>query len=469
MPIAQAAAVRVEGADLVSGERAAAAHEFDGVVHLEPRAGDRYRPLAALVRVAVDDVGREGLVEAAEAHGERRLGEAVAREQRLGPQAAGRELLGEAAQRAGIDRLGAAPEHAHPREIPLRHLLRPGAPRGERVGEVRCERDGAARPVQGVEPDGGIAHEGQRGDERHADLVEDGTQHEADEPHVVVEGQPAHARIGAAVDLQPVAHDGPGVRAQASVRHLDPPRRRGAAGGELQERDVVRARIDGLARGSRGRLGAKILGGDDAAERRHPGRRAPQSVLELGGRRQVGGLGLVHDGREAASIRIELAERQRRGQGHGDDAGPRGAEKRGHEVPPVRHHDRETIPHSESERAQVSGAVHRLGPQPIPAQELFLPLGHDEREPLVGSAAARIERGDQIGVIECRHPGTLLTCGAPADRRARRKGWGWRDLCCRPRATVHGRRATCRHRGRVTRPGNWGSVWRLAKHEPRFR
>ena len=132
-------------------------------------------------------------------------------------------------------------------------------------------------------------------------------------------------------------------------------------------------------------------------EARHSGRRAPKNILELGGRGQIGGLGLVHDGREAASIRIELAERQRRGQGHGDDAGPRGAEKRRHEVLAVRHHDRETITHSESERAQVSGTVHRLGPQPVPAQEFFLSLGHDEREPLVGRAAARIERGDQIG------------------------------------------------------------------------
>jgi hypothetical protein len=40
VPIAETAAVRVEGADLVGGERAAAAHEFDGIVHLEPRAGD---------------------------------------------------------------------------------------------------------------------------------------------------------------------------------------------------------------------------------------------------------------------------------------------------------------------------------------------------------------------------------------------------------------------------------------------
>ena len=106
----------------------------------EPRRGGG-RPLAALVALAVDDVGRTGARRGpSKRHGQRRLGHAVAREQRLGR---GRPARTSRRSRAAcrVDRLGAAAERRASCERSQRAICsRPGALRGERVGEVRGER-----------------------------------------------------------------------------------------------------------------------------------------------------------------------------------------------------------------------------------------------------------------------------------------------------------------------------------------
>ena len=118
LPVAETLAVVVEGGDLVAGERAAAADELDRLVGLAageaagpPRAWPSRRGRVRRYRSRAARRDRE-------ADRERRLGHAVAREQCLGLEAARRELLDERAHRPGLDRLGAAAERAHARQVP---------------------------------------------------------------------------------------------------------------------------------------------------------------------------------------------------------------------------------------------------------------------------------------------------------------------------------------------------------------
>ncbi|MCE7990216.1 MAG: DinB family protein [Caldilinea sp. CFX5] len=105
----------------------------------------------------------------------------------------------------------------------------------------------------------------------------------------------------------------------------------------------------------------------------------------------------AHQGVEVA---VELAQGQRRVQGHGHDAGPHRGEEGGHEVFAVGHHHRQAVALLEAVLAQVRGAAHRFLAQPLEAEELLLLVAVEEGEALVGPALGLVQRGDEVRVVE---------------------------------------------------------------------
>ena len=94
-------------------------------------------------------------------------------------------------------RMGSAPQPA------TRHLSRVSPSRSigldaldaQGVGEVRRVRDGAAHAGERLQPGDRALQEQERRQEVHGHAVEERREHEADEPHVVVERQPRHRDV----------------------------------------------------------------------------------------------------------------------------------------------------------------------------------------------------------------------------------------------------------------------------------
>ncbi len=126
---------------------------------------------------------------------ERRLRQAVAGIEGRGPESARREGLGEAFERCRLDGLGADERDGPGGEVEGGALLRRDLANAQVVGEVGSAGDGRAVPADRIEPEEGILEErrGRHDDVRNAAV--DRREDAADEPHVVVGGQPEDAFV----------------------------------------------------------------------------------------------------------------------------------------------------------------------------------------------------------------------------------------------------------------------------------
>ena len=260
------------------GERSAGVVDDAGLVlrqlaprrdELEGRGVARGRGLRPSVRL--EGPARDAVHLRAAAHGrerepDRALGEAVDRHHGLRPEAAGRETSGEALHRARADRLGAVQGCTPGGEIESLERLVRDAPRAQLVGEIRRCRQRRPPLVDGPQPPFGARKERGGGQERQRQAVVEAGQPGADEPHVVVEGQPADSDVGGA-HLE-AGGDRADVGEQVVVGEQDALGLAGAARGVLDEGRVVALALRAGHRCARGR---ELVGGHHVGERLHRG------------------------------------------------------------------------------------------------------------------------------------------------------------------------------------------------------
>ena len=108
----------------------------------------------------------------------------------------------------------------------------------EAVGKVGCRGDDGLVPGQRSQPESGASNEILGSDERKIGLVQEGRDHAADQPHIVVEGQPTHSTNGLGLVrkgfLELVEND-LALNEKGSVREGDRLGGVRGAGGELHE------------------------------------------------------------------------------------------------------------------------------------------------------------------------------------------------------------------------------------------
>ncbi len=170
---------------------------------------------------------------------DRAFGQAVHRRHRLGAEAETREAFGEAAQRLGHHRLGAVRRDAPRTQVQPLDLRIVDAFHAQFVGEVRRRRQRAAVAVDRAQPAFGARQERERRHHHQRNREVQARQPGADQPHVVIQRQPAHEHV-VVPDGDRLA-DGADVGEQVGVREHHALRVAGAARGVLEEGDVVAA------------------------------------------------------------------------------------------------------------------------------------------------------------------------------------------------------------------------------------
>ena len=187
-----------------AGGRGARGRRLD---HLQPLP--QPRPAAAderpAARLAVRHPLRPPLLERCRAHRahrrrdprrpagreQRRLGEPEAGVERRAAETAGRESRGEPLQGLGADRLGAVERQPPARQVEPRLLLRGDLAHAQLVGEVRAAARGAAIAADRGQPAQRLLQERDRRHQHAARPQVERLEDVADQPHVVVERQPA--------------------------------------------------------------------------------------------------------------------------------------------------------------------------------------------------------------------------------------------------------------------------------------
>ena len=130
-----------------------------------------------------------------------------------------REMRRERAQRFRANRLGPASSDPPARKIQCLDLRALHPAKTQLVSEVRRKRNRAPIGGDRIQPD---RRAFQKEDRRHDDQIDaavDGGDQHADEPHVVIERQPAHADV-VGLEVQPV-RNGRGVGVDVGVRQHD--------------------------------------------------------------------------------------------------------------------------------------------------------------------------------------------------------------------------------------------------------
>ena len=346
--------VRVEHRQLVIGQRAAARDE--------PQRGGivvRGRPGAArrLERRAPHPVDADRAAERRRRESERALREAVDRIDGAGVEAAGGEALDEPAQGLRGHRLRAVQQHPDGAQIQPVQLVVRDARRAEVEGEVGGGRQRAAVGVQGGQPadrpgeERERRHQGQRGAE--AERSEPG----ADEPHVVVQRQPAHPHV-AGGDVEP-AFDRADVGQQVAVRKQNPLRLPGAARGVLDEGGIAGRRRRGTPR-----LAGHRVRRHHRVERRHLPHEQPGHPLHRAERHQDARPGVPQDGRLAPDVLLDAVHAERRIERHRHAAGHQRADERREEPLLGPQHDGDRVAAAETARGEAAGDRLRFAPQP---------------------------------------------------------------------------------------------------------
>ncbi len=295
-------------------------------------------------------------------------------------------------------RLGAVEGEPPAREVEPGPVLRPDLLHAEVVGEVR---PAAGRPpVAGdrLQPAPRPLQEGHRRHQHAPAAAVERLQHVPDQPHVVVERQPAHHH-GRCVLAEGLL-DQPLVVQQVAVGDHHPLGRRGRAGGVLEEGGGVGRRLRPVpAGGGRG----EIVGGDpaQAGELR-------LAAGELGGIGQQLRRGQHHPRAGVADNRgkTRLVAPRPRGVGrHRHHAGVETAEEGGDEVEPGGEEQQRAVPRRArlaQRRGHDPGAAVQLGGgEPAGLRLAVLQKGVDRRLRLLTRAGqARAEESPQTEIFE---------------------------------------------------------------------
>ncbi len=233
-PVVQPPARAVGDADLAPGDGASQVHQLHGV-----RAGPGGLGAAPAERRPVQGQRGGHLAERGERHGEGRLGQPVHGERGPRVQPGGPGLRRELPPHAGADGFRTHQQQPHVAQVQRRDVAVRNPLHRQAQREVRGREDGRAVPGCRLQPQRGALGEAERLQPHLLQPRGHGRQVRADEPHVVEVGHPAedHVLIGErrrSADLREVGQD-------ARVGQLDALGRTGAAGGELEERDVVRS------------------------------------------------------------------------------------------------------------------------------------------------------------------------------------------------------------------------------------
>ncbi|MCY1293711.1 hypothetical protein D9M70_429790 [compost metagenome] len=284
------------------------------MVGLLPAAAHQGRTLAGLAAVrrqrgGVDLQSGDALPQPAAGDEQSRLGQAVAGQVGLGPEAAGREARGEGFQAVLADRLGTGEGNAPAGQVQPGQLALGDALVAEAVGEVRAAADGAVVATDRLQPAYRPFEEVLRRHQHHRHAAVDGLQQPADQAHVVVQRQPTDDHVAVA---DPIAlADQPLVGFQVGMADLHALRHRRGTGGVLQEGDgfarhlrrlpiIAEGRVQFVHRQQGGQRTAEGLpqpgqrsgqpaGGEDQPRLRvGDDRHQPLQVLRLGGFRRIG-------------------------------------------------------------------------------------------------------------------------------------------------------------------------------------
>ena len=132
-----------------------------------------------------------------EGHGQRRLGHPVGADHRRRRQPEPGARVQERVHRGDVDRLGAVQREPHARQVEVRVLdRRPGQHLGgQRVGEIRCGRDGSGVLADQLRPQQRRGQEVRRRDGDQLDALTHRQGEEADHAHVVEQRQPGHHHL----------------------------------------------------------------------------------------------------------------------------------------------------------------------------------------------------------------------------------------------------------------------------------
>ena len=271
--LGQSGAVVIERGEVVPGKGGAARHVLEHGATLDG-IGDTAFSTEGL---CVDESAAVDLVDGLEAHGEGGFSHAVCRQDaRPWELAVLSEQVEEGVHGGGLDGLRATAEYAAAGQVPCLEVLGLHLSDGERVGEVGCEGDGSTVAMHGVHPDARLLDEAHRGDKHRAESAGDGGDHEANEAHVVVERQPAHAEIDVGVCMDAVVDDRAAVGDERAVGHDHALGIRGRARGVLQKCNVVGC---DLGEGVRGVRPLDLFDLDELLERWDLVHEAPKDVL----------------------------------------------------------------------------------------------------------------------------------------------------------------------------------------------
>ena len=301
----------VQDPHLVAGQRSAHGDEPQRAGIVRGCGLGAAEPLERLAGHAAHD---RAAAHGREAEGHRVLGQAVHRHERLAAEAVGREPPREPLQRVRDDRLRAVERAAPRREVQALQRRVRDLPHAELVGEVGRARERGPTRVDGPEPPLRPRQEGERALDGDGQARVHAEEPGADEPHVVVERQPARAHV-VGPHLEG-GGDAPDVGQQVVVGEEHALRVARAARSVLDERGIgARA----LRRGP-GRAGPRQLRrGRHRAKRRHLGlQRARQRRGARHGDEEPD-TRVAQDRGLARGVLLETVEAHRRvdGDGHG--------------------------------------------------------------------------------------------------------------------------------------------------------
>ncbi|VVM56012.1 hypothetical protein PS639_01031 [Pseudomonas fluorescens] len=332
---------RFRVAPVAVGDARAASPDFaDGVVgQFVERAGidDQYSVIrladaaahdrAALARL--DPVLRQRLIVhpqvantlTARAAGDeqRAFGQTIGRHETVRGKTARRELLGKAFQRVEANRFGAGIRHAPTAQVEALQGRFADPFAAQPIGKIRPAADGAAVLADRLQPAQRPCEEVGRRHQHAGHTAENRLQQTADQPHVVVQRQPADDHVvRVQIDTEAVANQQL-VRHQVAMADLHTFGQGGGAGGVLQEGDVVvlQVRRDPT-------LGQGAVEGIDAQQRR----RAfdlRQRIAQIGAGQQQTRFGIADDRQQA--FLMMTTGRLRRISRHRDHTGVQATEK----------------------------------------------------------------------------------------------------------------------------------------------
>ena len=297
---------------------------------------------------AIDDHAAAGRRHA-QAH--RAFGQAIDRNQAVRVQAVAAEGGGEARQGVGVDRLGAVCGQPPGGQVEPFELGVDEAFDAQFEGEVGRRRDRAAVLVDRPQPALGAGEEVERRHQHQGAAVVQAAEPGADQAHVVVERQPAHAHV-----LRPErggAAPGADVGEQVGVAQRDALGVAGGAGGVLDEAERGAAQWLGWQWRAAG--AGERVGRADMGERRHQsGEHARERAHTVEGD-QHPRLAVAQDAGLAAQVLLDLIGACGRIHRHRHCAGEQDAEEAAEEVQPRGQHQRHAVARAHAERDQRAG------------------------------------------------------------------------------------------------------------------